>query len=118
MHFLLKIKYVLPQNTVYTPFTFFHILVNYQMVKRKLVYLLLICLSFFIFRVAFHHHNDGVSHNNCPICSYASRDLDLVFQDSPQISIPSRNVLHIPLEDEINVSNLYYHSYSSRAPPA
>ena len=40
--------------------------------NRKLAYLLLICFSLSILGLAFHHHADGVSHDNCPICSYVS----------------------------------------------
>ena len=85
--------------------------------NKKLVYLLLICLSLSILGLAFHHHKDGVPHENCSICSFVSHHSNLVFQDAPQISVPSYNTLLISLENPVNISYLCYHPYSNRAPP-
>ena len=86
--------------------------------NRKLVYLLLICFSLSILGLAFHHHEDGVPHDNCSICSYVSHYSNFVFQDPPQISAPSYNILFISLENTVNISHPCYHPYSNRAPPA
>ena len=86
--------------------------------NRKLVLFLLICFWLSILGLAFHHHEDGVPHPNCSICSYVSHHSYVVFQDFPQISPPGPDILLISLE---NTVNLYYVScspYSNRAPPA
>jgi len=86
--------------------------------NRKLVYLLLICFSLSILGLAFHHHEDGVPHANCSICSFVSHHSNVALQDTPQISAPSYNILLISLENTVNISYLFYCPYSSRAPPA
>jgi len=89
--------------------------------KRKLVYLLIICFSLSILGLAFHHHEDGASRDDCPVCSYFSHHSNLViqdFQDFPQISLLSSNVSFISIENTVNGSYLCYHPYSNRAPPA
>ena len=85
---------------------------------RKLSYLLLVCFFLSILGLAFHHHADGVPHDNCSICSYVSNHSVLIPQDSPQISLLSSNVLFISIDNTLNSSSLYYHPYSNRAPPA
>jgi hypothetical protein len=86
--------------------------------KRKIGYLVLISISCLILGLAFHHHGHGVPHDNCPICYYASQYSNLAFQDTPQISIPSYNILPILLENTINIAHPFYFPYSNRAPPA
>jgi hypothetical protein len=85
---------------------------------KKLACFLLICFSLLLFGLAFHHHADGASHDNCSICSYVSNHSVLIPQDSPQISILPLNVLFITIENTVCFSYLHYHSYSNRAPPA
>ena len=89
-----------------------------RLMNRKLASLLLICFSLSILGLAFHYHADGVSHHNCSICSFASLHSNLVFQDAPQISAPSSNVLFILIENTGSISYPYYTPYSNRAPPA
>ena len=67
--------------------------------KRRFVCLLLICFSLSILGLAFHHHADGVPHDNCSICSYVSHHSNLVIQDFPQISLLSSNALFISIEN-------------------
>ncbi len=85
---------------------------------RKLSYFLLVCFLISILGIAFHHHQDGVPHDNCSICSYVSNHSVLIPQDSPQISLLSSNALFISIDNTLNISFLYYHPYSNRAPPA
>ena len=84
---------------------------------RKLAYLIVICFSLSILGLAFHHHADGVPHENCSICSYVSHHPNLVIQDAPQFSLLFSNVLFISIENPLNVPSLNYHPYSNRAPP-
>ncbi len=86
--------------------------------KRKLVYLLIICFSLSILGLAFHHHADGVPHDACPICCHVSHHSLLIPQDCPQISLLLSNVSFISIENTLNSSYLCYHPYSNRAPPA
>jgi hypothetical protein len=86
--------------------------------NKKLFSLLLICLFVSIVGVAFHHHKDGTSHDDCPICAFVSHHANFVFQNTPQISAPSFNVLLTPLENTVSFLFLSYHPYSNRAPPA
>jgi hypothetical protein len=86
--------------------------------NRRFVYLLLICFSFSILALSFHHHADGVPHGNCSICSFGLYHPKLVVQDVPQISAPSSNVFFISIKNTDRISYPYYASYSNRAPPA
>ena len=85
---------------------------------NKLAYFLLICLSLSILGLAFHHHKDGTTHANCAICFHVSHHSNLVFEDVPQISAPSCNILLIFLENTFNISYSYSRPYSIRGPPA
>ena len=85
---------------------------------RKFAHLLLICFSVSILGLAFHHHADGVPHEDCSVCSFAFHDSNLTFQNPPQISAPSYNILVISLESATNICYPFYHPYSNRAPPA
>jgi hypothetical protein len=86
--------------------------------NRKFIYVLLIYLCFFVMGLAFHHHEDGVTHDNCPICSYISHHSNFSFQDTPQISPPTYDILLIFLENTVNLSCICCSPYSNRAPPA
>jgi len=85
---------------------------------KKFVYLLVICFSVSILGVAFHHHADGVPHDNCLLCSYISHHSNIIIKDSVEITAPSFDNLPISLEDTVTNSYLFYHPYSNRAPPA
>ena len=86
--------------------------------KRKLVYLLIICFSLSILGLALHHHADGVPHDNCSICSYVSHHLSFTFQDLPQISPPASDIPLISLENSVNHPISVVSPQSIRAPPA
>ena len=86
--------------------------------NRKLVCLLLICFSLSILGPAFHHHHDGVPHDTCPFCCHVSHHSVLISQHTPQILLVSSNISFISIENTANISYLYYHPYSNRAPPA
>jgi hypothetical protein len=92
--------------------------VNCCVMKRRLVCFLLICFSFFILGLALHHHKDGVSHDDCSICSYVSHSSILTLQDNSQVLLLSFNILFISIENTVDLSSLRYHSFSNRAPPA
>jgi hypothetical protein len=85
---------------------------------KKIIYFLSICFLFSAVGLTFHHHGDGVSHDNCSLCSYISHHSNIILQDSFQITAPSFDNLPISLEDTVNNSYLIYHPYSNRAPPA
>jgi hypothetical protein len=86
--------------------------------NRKCAYLLLICFFLYFPEIVFHHHKDGIPHDNCSICSFVSHNSVLAPQSSAQILLISSNVLFISIENADNISNLFYHPYSNRAPPA
>jgi hypothetical protein len=90
----------------------------YEVMDKKLSSLLLICLFVSILGVAFHYHSDGVFHEGCSICSFALHHANCVFQNSPQISAPSYNIVLISLENSINILHAFWCPYSNRAPPA
>jgi hypothetical protein len=94
-----------------------HIGYHFLPMNRKLALFLLICFLLSILELVFHHHEDGVSHDNCSICSYVSHHSFLIPQDSPQISLLSSNILLVSLEGTVNSSFPSYHPYSNRAPP-
>jgi len=85
---------------------------------KKIVYFMFICFLFSTVGAAFHYHADGVSHDNCFLCSYISLHSNLILQGSFQITALSFHILPISLEDTVNNSYLSYHPYSTRAPPA
>ena len=86
--------------------------------SKKLVYILLVCFCLSIAGLLFHHHEDGVPHDNCSICSYISHHSVLIPEDSPQISLLFSDISFISIETTVNTSYLWYHPYSNRAPPA
>jgi hypothetical protein len=86
--------------------------------QRKLGYLLLICFCLSILGLGFHHHADGVTHDNCSICSYVSHHSVLILQDNPSLSPLSSNILIISVENTVDLSSLRYYPFSNRAPPA
>jgi hypothetical protein len=84
---------------------------------RKFFLLLLVCFLISILGIAFHHHQDGLPHDNCSICSYVSNHSVLIPQDSPQASSLFLNALFISIDNTLNTSFLCYHPYLDRAPP-
>ncbi len=85
--------------------------------KRKFTLFLLLCFSLTILGLAFHHHQDGVSHDDCPICFNVAHQANFAFVDVPQIELPTFDIFLVSLENTINFSYLFCPLYSKRAPP-
>lgn len=86
--------------------------------KRRFALFLLVCFSLTILGLAFHHHQDGVPHDDCSICYNVAHQANSAFVDVPQITQPTFTISLISLENTINVSYLSCSLYSNRAPPA
>jgi hypothetical protein len=87
-------------------------------VKRKLALSLLICFSLSILVLAFHHHEDGVPHDNCSVCFNVTHHANVAFQVVQQVSPPTSDIPLVSLEHKISLSSLFHSPYSNRAPPA
>jgi len=85
---------------------------------KKISCLLLICFCLAIVGPAFHHHNDGVPHEDCSICFYVLHHPNLVIQEFSQTSPQDFYTLLISLESTADLPSRYFSVYSSRAPPA
>jgi len=85
--------------------------------SRKSVILLLVCFSLSFLGAAFHHHEEGTSPGNCPICSYVFHHSGSISQDLPQFSLSVSDVSFIPVERTLIDSSFRYHPYLNRAPP-
>jgi hypothetical protein len=92
-------------------------LMHGSLMNKKFFAVLLILLFVSIVGLTFHYHEDGTYHDDCAICSYVSHPVSFVLQGTPQISVPSLNILHIPLERPDQLSCLSCSPYSNRAPP-
>jgi hypothetical protein len=89
-----------------------------SLMNKKLASLLLVCLSLFVLGLAFHHHQNIQSHDDCPICFLASHHSNLLLEDAPQISPPVPMICGIFSEKTIGLFCLDFSPYSNRAPPA
>jgi hypothetical protein len=86
--------------------------------NRKLALFLLTWFSLSVLAIAFHHHEDGVSHDNCSICFNISLHSNAAFQDVPQIALSTSLFPLAALENTVSVSRLCCSPYLNRAPPA
>lgn len=86
--------------------------------NRRFASLLLVCFSLSILVVAFHHHDDGCDHDDCPICV-------AVLHHSPaEVAAPAIVVylvfnsfdVFIPSTLDV-VTQTFSSTISSRAPP-
>jgi hypothetical protein len=89
-----------------------------SLMNKKVFCLLLICLFVSIVGLTFHHHKDGATHENCAACIYLSHHASFLVHETPQISAPTFNILHIPLESTFHLSFLHCSPYWNRAPPS
>ncbi len=85
---------------------------------RKAALFLCICFSLFILLLAFHHHADGKSHEDCSICFNVAHHASAALQDIPHISAPVSAVLPVFAEHGASHSRLLSVPCSNRAPPA
>ena len=86
--------------------------------NRKFALFLLLCFSLSILGLAFHHHQDGVPHDDCSICFNVAHQANLAFVDVPQIALPTFYISLISLENTTNLSYLFCSPYSKRDSPA
>jgi hypothetical protein len=86
--------------------------------KRKFTLFLLLCFSISFLGLTFHHHQDGVPHDDCSLCFNVTHQANLAFVDVPQIAPPTFDISLISLENTINFSGIFCSLYSNRAPPA
>jgi hypothetical protein len=68
--------------------------------------------------VAFHHHDDGCDHDDCPICKAS------LHHQPANLAIPIQVILSAFVEIEFftpptpSITKTYFTPFSSRAPPA
>jgi hypothetical protein len=86
--------------------------------NRKFALFLLIWFSLSVLAFAFHHHEDGVFHDNCSICFNISLHSNAAFRDVPQISLSTSPIPLATLENAVSFSCLFCYPYLNRAPPA
>jgi hypothetical protein len=87
--------------------------------KRRLALLLFLWFSLSILGISFHHHEDGDSHDDCPLCVYAVCQCHGICVDAPQVEAPARlDAFVVPLLGSTMYSPLYSSPYSTRAPPS
>jgi hypothetical protein len=86
--------------------------------NKKLALIFLVCFSLFFLGCAFHHHQDGDTHDNCSICFCVLHHSNLAFQDFPQFSPPLADGFLGISENAVSLSSPCRSPYSNRAPPA
>ena len=87
--------------------------------KRKFALFLLISFSLALLGLAFHHHTDGTSHEDCSLCFQVSHHASAAFQDVTRISAPVPAMLLVfPADGGQTLAFLLLLRYSNRAPPA
>jgi hypothetical protein len=64
---------------------------------------MLICFSLSFVVLALHHHEDGVSHDNCSTCFYAVHLSNSAVQDVPQISLSVSDISVIVLKATVSL---------------
>jgi hypothetical protein len=88
------------------------------MVKRLSIFL--VCIFFFATLVeAFHHHNDGAAHPECPICIAAHHKSNAGYTSPSTCEI--QTVVSEPVYVKpvlALVSKIYFAPAQNRAPPA
>jgi hypothetical protein len=82
--------------------------------RLALLCVLLMLLSALV--VSFHHHEDGVSHDDCPICLAVHNSSSA----APEFSDVQRNNDAVPFRSEISfiLPNTVLDLGNTRAPPA
>jgi hypothetical protein len=85
--------------------------------NNKLALFLLIWFSLSVLAIAFHHHEDGVSHEDCSICFSILLHSNMAFQDTPQVSLPTFLIPVASLETTVSFPSPCCSPYLNRAPP-
>ena len=89
---------------------------NYMCVTGRLAFIFLLLFVLAVFAEAFHHHEDGCDHNDCPVCAAAHHNSAagiVVFSLASHQPVIKNEISSAPLcYDPIRVDLL-----SSRAPP-
>jgi hypothetical protein len=86
--------------------------------KRRFALLLFIAFSLALLGLAFHHHADGASHEDCSVCFQASHYSGTVFQNVPLTPAPLVAMPLVLPEEGSSLSRFCRSPYSNRAPPA
>ena len=86
--------------------------------NRKLSLLLIVSFSLFFVGAAFHHHEDGASHEECAICFSVCNHSISLFDAAPQIAPSSYQLLLVGFGGDVNLSCICPSPYANRAPPA
>ncbi len=91
---------------------------HFTYMHKKFALLLFVCFFLSILAVAFHHHEDGLDHDDCSICFCATHHTNSVSSSVPQVSSPAFETGLVFFEDKLDLSPVCHSPYSNRAPPA
>ena len=85
----------------------------------KRLSILVVFLFIFSFSAAvFHHHDDGLAHQDCNVCVYSSNKTVLIDGDDLQLSVYRTKLSLISIEDDVVAPPVTITGISARAPPA
>lgn len=84
--------------------------------SKKLSIFIVAFLLLTVFVTAFHHHDDGSTHNDCALCIFNLQSCVVDNQNNYDISINHYSL--ITPEHETITFFIAVKSFSSRAPPA
>ncbi len=90
---------------------------NLGAMKRQLTAFLIILLLLFGIGLSFHHHEDGLVHNNCTSCIAASHNKTLTQNIRPQAPPSVSEFISAP-PGAITLFTTVTADFAARAPPA
>jgi hypothetical protein len=84
---------------------------------KKFVSILLVAFSLAIIVSIFHHHEDGKTHDTCPLCVYIAHHSVVLLQDDQPVILLYGNIL-ISSENSFTLPQTFHVQFLIRAPPA
>ncbi|MCK4785349.1 MAG: hypothetical protein KAV87_16480, partial [Desulfobacteraceae bacterium] len=95
------------------------ILIIYSAMHKRLSIFFIFLLIFASTAGAFHHHDDGLRHDDCSVCTSVSHNTSFVGQDNSNPLQLVFNDTSLSFQDDASLISFdITTAYSERAPPA
>lgn len=92
--------------------------ISLRMMKRINIFLIVLIFFCSILAVSFHHHEDSLCHEDCPLCIAGIHNAGFInqnyFEITPHYDAPDR----VLIEADCSPHSDYIQSFFGRAPPA
>jgi hypothetical protein len=86
--------------------------------SRWLIRFFIFLFLFFHLALSFHHHNHHFVQSTCSLCSFILSSSNFIPENDHEVLIPSYEIEHAPVEDQVIHPFIHKNPFLNRSPPA